>query len=253
MSNTFNEWLKAYRLHRDPWTDLYPPENILAGYSQGPLIVDVGGNLGEDLELFRRKYPAHGQQLILQDLPDKVARATCSAEVQRMAHNFFTAQPTLARGARVYHLHSIIHDWDDSDAGRILGHIRDAMIPGYSKLLINDVIIPVRQPSRRDTSVDVHMMVKLGGRERTDDMLRGLVEKLGLKVCGVWGSGSSETSIMEVELPFPKCEAQAAPAVGVEVAGVKQGHSVVERQGTAWRVGSGSGLLEIRELSVSLT
>ena len=58
---------------------------------------------------------------------------------------------------------------------------------------------------------------------------------------------------MEVELPFPKCEAQAAPAVGVEVAGVKQGHSVVERQGTAWRVGSGSGLLEIRELSVSLT
>lgn len=134
---------------RDPWTDLYPPENILAGYSQGPLIVDVGGNLGEDLELFRRKYPAHGQQLILQDLPDKVARATCSAEVQRMAHNFFTAQPTLARGARVYHLHSIIHDWDDSDAGRILGHIRDAMIPGYSKLLINDVIIPVRQPSRR--------------------------------------------------------------------------------------------------------
>ncbi|KHN93708.1 O-methyltransferase, family 2 [Metarhizium album ARSEF 1941] len=179
MSNTFNEWLKAYRLHRDPWTDLYPPENILAGYSQGPLIVDVGGNLGEDLELFRRKYPAHGQQLILQDLPDKVARATCSAEVQRMAHNFFTAQPKLARGARV-----IIHDWDDSDAGRILGHIRDAMIPGYSKLLINDVIIPVRQPSRRDTSVDVHMMVKLGGRERTDDMLRGLVEKLGLKVCG---------------------------------------------------------------------
>lgn len=97
------------------------------------------------------------------------------------------------------------------------------------------------------------MMVKLGGRERTDDMLRGVVEKLGLKVCGVWGSGSSETSIMEVELPFPTCEAQAAPAVGVEVAGVKQGHSVVERQGTAWRVGSGSGLLEIRELSVSLT
>lgn len=57
MSNIFNHWLKAYRLHRDPWTDLYPLGNILTGYSQGPLIVDVGGNLEEDLELFRRKYP----------------------------------------------------------------------------------------------------------------------------------------------------------------------------------------------------
>lgn len=64
-----------------------------------------------------------------------------------MAHNFSTAQPSTARGARAYYLHSIIHDWDDMDAGRILGHIRDALIPGYSKLLINDVIIPVHQPA----------------------------------------------------------------------------------------------------------
>ncbi|KAL1582274.1 hypothetical protein WHR41_09231 [Cladosporium halotolerans] len=135
-----------------------------------------------------------------------------------MAHNFFTAQPSTARGARAYYLHSIIHDWDDMDAGRILGHIRDAMIPGYSKLLINDVMIPVHQPSRRDTSVDVHMMVKLGGRERTEEMLRGLIEKLGLKVCGVWGSRSSETSVMEAELPFPAYEAPAA--IGADGAGV---------------------------------
>lgn len=201
-SRTFNDWLAAYRLHRLPWTDLYPSQDILEGYNGGPLIVDVGGNLGEDLELFRQKHPGHGSQLVLQDLPDKVAHATCSVEVQRVAHNFFTPQPDSSRGARVYYLHSIIHDWDDSDARKILRHIKDAMLPGYSKLLINDVLIPQREASRRDTSVDVHMMAKLGGRERTDEMLLDLVERLGLRVERIWSSDSSETSILEAYLPL---------------------------------------------------
>lgn len=202
LSARFNEWLAAYRLYRDPWTEIYPAEDMIAGYTTGPLLVDVGGNLGDDLELFRRNHPRYGRHLMLQDLPGKVANATCSSEIQRLAHDFFTPQPTLARGARVYYLHSIIHDWEDREAGIILRHIKEAMIPGYSRLLINDIILPAREPSRRDTSIDVHMLAKLGGKERTDIMLRELIEQLGFKILKIWGSNSSETRIMEAELPY---------------------------------------------------
>ena len=139
---------------------------------------------------------------MLQDLPSVITHATCSDDIQRVAHDFFTAQPNSCRGARVYYLHSILHDWDDHHAQEILQHIRDAMLPGYSKLLINDVIMPTRRASRRDTSVNLHMMAKLGGRERTGEALSAFVNGIGLRVRKIWSSDSSETSILEAELPL---------------------------------------------------
>jgi hypothetical protein len=97
-------------------------------------------------------------------------------------------------------MHSIIHDHSGGDAQKILQYIKEAMLPDYSKLLINDIIILPRETSRRDTSVDMHMMVKLGGKERTDDMLLDLVEGLGLRVRKIWRSDCWETSILEAEL-----------------------------------------------------
>jgi phosphoribulokinase len=45
-------------------------------------------------------------------------------------------------GARIYYLHFIIHDWPDSDCIKIMEKIRDAMTPGYSRLLLNDAVLP---------------------------------------------------------------------------------------------------------------
>lgn len=164
-SETFNDWLAAYQLNRPSWTDLYPSHDLLDGYTGGSLIVDVGGNRGYDLDLFNQKHPGHASQLVLQDRPEEVAHATCSTEIRRCAHDFFAPQPESSRSARVYYLHSIIHEYNDGNAQEILQHIKDAVLPGYSKLLIHDVIIPKREASRRDTSVDVHMMAKLGGKK----------------------------------------------------------------------------------------
>ena len=154
------------------------------------------------MQLFDQKHPGYASQLVLQDRLDQVAHAICPTEIQRNAHDFFTPQPESNRGARAYYLHSIIHDYDDSHALKILQHLKDAMLPGYSKLLIHDVLIPPREASRRDTSVDVHMMAKLGGRERTEDMLLGLVKRLGFHVRKIWRSDCSEKSILEAELPL---------------------------------------------------
>ena len=39
-------------------------------------------------------------------------------------------------------MHMIMHDWPDEDCVRILNHLRDAMKPGLSQILINDAILP---------------------------------------------------------------------------------------------------------------
>jgi len=39
-------------------------------------------------------------------------------------------------------MHSVLHDWPDSVCEKILKQITEAMQLGYSKLLINEIIIP---------------------------------------------------------------------------------------------------------------
>ena len=48
-----------------------------------------------------------------------------------------TRQP----GARVYYFRSILQDWPDDKCKLILMHLASAMKPGYSKILLNELIL----------------------------------------------------------------------------------------------------------------
>ena len=100
-------------------------------------------------------------------------------------------------------MHSIIHDWSDDHARKILRNIKDAMKPGYSKLLVNDNVISSLKPDPQMVMVDLTMMVKTAAGERTDTMFRDLLESVGLKVIKVWTAATAVTSIIEAELPVP--------------------------------------------------
>jgi hypothetical protein len=45
-------------------------------------------------------------------------------------------------GAYIYFMKFILHDWSDEQSLQILRHIHDAMTPGYSKLIIEEFILP---------------------------------------------------------------------------------------------------------------
>jgi hypothetical protein len=75
------------------------------------------------------------------------------------------------------------------------------MKPGYSKLLVNDIMLPPSRPSRLAAAVDMQVMMMVAGRERTEDMFRELLEMAGLKVVQVWRHPSSVTSIIESVVP----------------------------------------------------
>ena len=78
--------------------------------------------------------------------------------------------------------HRVIHDWDDADAARILATCRQAMHP-TSRLLIVEAILPERARDRPAAiRMDLHMLLLLGARERTEAEFRHLLNRSGFEV-----------------------------------------------------------------------
>jgi hypothetical protein len=131
-------------------------------------LVDVGGGHGTFLAGVLRRYG--NMQATLFDLPHVITEAPAVLEragvAQRchlVAGSFFEQVPA---GAAGYLLKTVLHDWADADALRILRSVRTAMIAG-SRLL---VVESVRRPGN-DYDVgkimDVKALALFGGRTRT--------------------------------------------------------------------------------------
>jgi hypothetical protein len=99
-------------------------------------------------------------------------------------------------GARVYYLHTVLHDWPDEKAVAILRNIREAMEVGYSRVLVHETVVGT-QPSCLNTTSDMQMMMVLSSFERTEQMWNDLVGSAGLKVSKLWRSPLSPESIIE--------------------------------------------------------
>lgn len=89
-------------------------------------------------------------------------------------------------GARVYFYHHILHDWSDSKCLEILAGLKPAMKPGYSKLLLHEMIIPETKASGFHSMLDLTMMVFNAGMERTGNQFTTLLEKAGFEVVKIW-------------------------------------------------------------------
>jgi hypothetical protein len=58
------------------------------------MLVDIGGNVGHDLEEFGRKHPEAPGRLVLQDLPVIIGQIKkLDDRVERMEYDFYTEQP----------------------------------------------------------------------------------------------------------------------------------------------------------------
>lgn len=89
-------------------------------------------------------------------------------------------------GARAYFYHHIMHDWSDENCTKILEKVVSAMTPGYSKLLIHDMIVPDKGASRFAGELDITMMAFNAGLERTREQWRALLNKVGLHGVEFW-------------------------------------------------------------------
>ncbi|OAK96355.1 S-adenosyl-L-methionine-dependent methyltransferase [Phaeosphaeriaceae sp. SRC1lsM3a] len=170
-------WYDWYDVRGRLLTDLYTSKG-------STLLVDIGCGKGHDLAAFDAVFGAIGESsgadLILQDLPqvlDSIEDGELSSRIKKMPHNLFHDQPV--KGARGYFLHHVLHDWSDKYCHQILKAIRSAISPGYSKLLIHQLILPDFGANEMQARYDLVLMTHNSGMERSRTQWSKLLEDAG--------------------------------------------------------------------------
>ncbi|RBQ66854.1 hypothetical protein FVER14953_13014 [Fusarium verticillioides] len=201
----FHLHMGGYRQGRPSWMDagFFPvQEKLIDGFEKSDdsaLLVDIGGSFGHDIGEFCRKFPDAPGRLVLQDLPVVIDQITSlDNKIERMKYDFYTEQPI--KGARAYYMHSVLHDWSDETCLKILGQVKAAMKPGYSKLLINENVIPNTGAQWEATALDIMMLTLLASRERTQQNWEKLLGEAGLKISNIWTVANGVESLIECEL-----------------------------------------------------
>lgn len=203
LGSAFNQFMTGYAKARPRWTDFYPVEERLGGVEKDQiLLVDVGGGLGHETTGLANAYPDIPGKLVIQDVPSVIHEAKFSnqlpSSIEAVAHDFFTPQPEAYGGAKAYFMRLILHDWPDNKSAIILGHLRDAMEKGHSKILINESVLLDTGAPWQQTSLDWTMMGMLVSRERTESQWSELLANSGLKIAGIWSEGPE--SVIEAVL-----------------------------------------------------
>lgn len=143
------------------------------------LVVDVGGGNGSLLGGLLRRHA--GLRGIVFDLPETVRdEAALGDRCTFVAGSFFESVPS----GDVYVLSTIIHDWDDASAARILETIR-ACAPAGSRLLLLDAVVPNGNDPHGAKWLDLLMLALFAGRERDESQWRALLAATGFEPVSV--------------------------------------------------------------------
>ncbi|KAL4807931.1 S-adenosyl-L-methionine-dependent methyltransferase [Aspergillus unguis] len=206
----FDSFMSAYRAGKANWYDegFYPvSERLVSGFDETEsdvLLVDVGGGRGHDVTFFNAAHPAHPGKVILQDrepVIQGVLEATsdpASLPFSVQAHDFFTPQPV--KHARAYSLHSILHDWSDEDGVKILQNLVPALKKGYSRVLLNEIVVSEEKPTLAATNMDLMMLAHFAVRERTEKEWEDILGRAGLRILKIWTYPGVAESVIEAEL-----------------------------------------------------
>ncbi|KAK6223418.1 hypothetical protein LQW54_000536 [Pestalotiopsis sp. IQ-011] len=173
-------YLEVFSNYMDRLGKVYDPQRSKV------LLVDVGGGIGHDLQELKSKHPDLPGKLVLQDQPQVIATVPDAGGP--------------IKHARAYYLHSVLHDWSDDDCVKILEHLKPAMKPGYSTVLVNELVVPDCNASWSITSMH-HLMMVLGTmKEQTQADWENILTRAGFKVVQVYSYEMGSESLIEAEV-----------------------------------------------------
>ena len=154
-------------------------------FSRFPTLADIGGGNGTLLEEILRRH-LHNRGVLF-DLPPVVERAKArlldtgfADRIKFVGGSFLEHVPS---GADAYVMKTIIHDWNDVYAAKILERCRSAVETGGYLLLIERVLPEqVERKHLEALMMDLNMMVSNGGLERTETEFRSLLGGSGFRL-----------------------------------------------------------------------
>ncbi|TKX25775.1 O-methyltransferase-like protein 7 [Elsinoe australis] len=195
----------------------------------GATVVDVGGSTGHASIALAQAYPH--LNFIVEDLPETIAnskkafeshpaKAEVGSRLRFQEHDFFKPQPVT--DGDIYLLRMIIHDWPDSEAIKILGHIQAGLQKPGARVIIMDTILPepgsIPVLQERQLRVrDLTMIQVFNAKERELEDWKQLTSKVGLQVQNSTQPSGSVMGVLTVGL---KAGATPSPSNGVNGTGV---------------------------------
>jgi hypothetical protein len=161
---------------------------VAAAYDFTPFgaIVDVGGGHGQLLALMLGAAPAADGVLLERKATIGAAErhlqeAGVLERCRLEAGSFFDTAPD---DGDLYVLRRVVHDFDDDGAVAILTTLRRHMPAGATLLLMESVVPPGDGPDFAK-SLDLDMLVFVGGRERTESEYAALLDRAGFRMTRV--------------------------------------------------------------------
>jgi ubiquinone/menaquinone biosynthesis C-methylase UbiE len=172
---------------------------IVAAYdfSKAKRLIDVAGGHGALLcEILKAHCGVSGalfdRAAVVAGAPPRFQQAGVADRCSFVAGDFFASVPS---GFDAYVLKSIIHDWDDERALKILRNCRRAMTDD-AKLLLVEHIIPLNNEPTVGKIWDITMLVITGGLERTQAEHEQLLRTAGFRINAIAPTASG-TSVIE--------------------------------------------------------
>ena len=166
-------------------------------FSGATLITDVGGGNGEALRRILARFPE--PRGLVFDRDDVVAaiapEARSGGRISVVGGSFYDYVP---KGADIYLIVRVLHDWSDDDCIRILRNCRDAMKGDARLLVVEQILEPdpaLGQPA--GYLLDIQMMAMFGtARQRTASEFEELLNACGFALARV-SATTSPVSIVE--------------------------------------------------------
>jgi hypothetical protein len=161
---------------------------VAAAYDFTPFatIVDLGGGHGQLLARMLGVAPAATgvlleQASVIAGAEEHLRRSGVLARCRLEPGSFFDTVPD---DGDLYVLRRVVHDFDDEQALAVLRTVRRQMPDAATLLLMESVVAPGNGPDFA-TSLDLDMLVFVGGRERTEPEYAALLGSAGFRVTRV--------------------------------------------------------------------
>ena len=90
-------YMTGFSEGRSSWMDIFPVKEKLGTDARDDqaaiMFVDIGGGMGHEAVALKKRFPDLPGRFVVQDLPEMVSGQNLDAEIEFMAHDFFTPQP----------------------------------------------------------------------------------------------------------------------------------------------------------------